>query len=221
LTSADLEHLAAAMSTHAESTLGQLKAGLSTLPDPVIASAGVVLGARGQLQDIFHAIAKLPNAGARTRVHGDYHLGQVLCTNGDFTILDFEGEPARTSAERRAKHSPLKDVAGMLRSFSYAAWVGLAQFTGSEPGEMARLAPLARTWEAAVSDAFLSAYRDVAGHGAMLPADSTALTAVLDAYRLDKALYEVAYELNNRPAWVWVPLNALSHMAADHARRAR
>jgi maltose alpha-D-glucosyltransferase/alpha-amylase len=216
LTTAELEHLASAMSTHAEAVLDELKRGLPTLPDPVIASAGAVLGRRREWQTTFARVAKVSAAGVRTRVHGDYHLGQVLRTNGDFTILDFEGEPARTSAERRAKHSPLKDVAGMLRSFSYAAWVGLAQFTGSEPAAMARLAPLASRWESAVSAAFMTAYRETVGHGALVPADSATLTAVLNACLLDKALYEVSYELNNRPAWVWVPLTGvLGHRDPD------
>ncbi len=142
-------------------------------------------------------------------MHGDYHLGQVLVVTDGFTILDFEGEPSRSLAERRAKQSPLKDVAGMLRSFSYAAWAGLLQSTGGEPAAMATLEPWARLWERAASAAFLRAYRATIGDARLLPADPAAFDALLEAYVLDKALYEVTYELNNRPAWVWIPLRGV------------
>jgi len=141
-------------------------------------------------------------------VHGDYHLGQVLRTRGDFVILDFEGEPARSLDERREKQSPIKDVAGMLRSFSYAAYSGLMRVLLRRPGDADRLEPWARLWEQSVCSAFLRAYRltmKAAGAG-VVPAEAEVFEHLLEIYVLDKALYELAYELNNRPAWVRIPL---------------
>ena len=145
----------------------------------------------------------------RTRIHGDYHLGQVVAVKNDYVILDFEGEPSRSLAERRAKHSPLKDVAGMLRSFSYAAWSALSAYAARRPESLARLEPWAILWQRSVSGAFLRAYRATAGSAPFLPASRDGLRTVLAAYVLDKALYEVRYELNNRPDWVRIPLRGV------------
>ena len=141
-------------------------------------------------------------------MHGDYHLGQVLRSRGDFVILDFEGEPARSLLERRAKQSPMKDVAGMLRSFSYAAYTGLMRMLTRRPGDAERLEPWARLWEQSACSAFLRAYRLTmrAAGGMMVPAETEAFEQLLEIYVLDKALYELMYELNNRPAWVRIPL---------------
>jgi maltose alpha-D-glucosyltransferase / alpha-amylase len=154
-------------------------------------------------------------SGQLIRIHGDYHLGQTLRTAqpdartpGDFVLLDFEGEPARTLAERRRKQSPLKDVAGMLRSFSYAAHLGLDQFAGMAPDgfDSGPAAAWASFWERSMSSEFLSGYREaVAANPALLPPPAQA-QLLLNAYLLEKALYEVQYELNNRPAWLRIPL---------------
>jgi maltose alpha-D-glucosyltransferase / alpha-amylase len=132
----------------------------------------------------------------------------VLRSRGDFVILDFEGEPARSLAERRAKQSPMKDVAGMLRSFSYAAYSGLMRVLTRRPGDSERLEPWARVWEQAVCGAFLHAYRLTirAAEGSMVPAEAQDFEQLLEIYVLDKALYELMYELNNRPTWVRIPL---------------
>ena len=145
----------------------------------------------------------------RTRIHGDYHLGQVLRAKNDFVLLDFEGEPARTLAERRAKQSPLKDVAGMLRSFSYCAFSGLAKYTTRRPNDFDRLEPWARLWEQSVSAEFLRAYRQAIAGVAIVPPEAGPFQQLLEAYVLDKALYELVYELNNRPAWVRIPLTGI------------
>jgi maltose alpha-D-glucosyltransferase/alpha-amylase len=142
----------------------------------------------------------------KTRHHGDYHLGQVLeRDDGSFVIIDFEGEPAKPLALRREKRSPLRDVAGMLRSFDYARHTGLR--AGDASAAARRRA--AADWYAAVRDAFLSAYlRTVtAGSRSLLPSD---IDAPLAALELEKAAYEVLYELNNRPDWLPIPLAALS-----------
>jgi maltose alpha-D-glucosyltransferase/alpha-amylase len=208
LAPADLEHLAAAMQTNASHMFTALKANLATLPEPVVEQAALVLSRRRALLSAFEQLTRQPIDGLRIRVHGDYHLGQVIRVKNEYAILDFEGEPARALDERRAKHSALKDVAGMVRSFSYAAWVGLSQFTTRGPDAFDRLEPWARLWEQAASASFLRAYRQTAGPR-LLPADPQACRALLEAYLLDKACYEVLYELNHRPAWVWIPLRSL------------
>src|SRR5262249_48547671 len=152
-------------------------------------------------------------------VHGDYHLGQVLRVEEDFVILDFEGEPARPLTERRAKQSPLKDVAGMLRSFGYAANAALLAFAVHAPDRYAELEPWADTWQHWVSAAFVDSYRATIAAGPaptagdLLPRDA-AWTTLLDAFVLDKVLYELAYELNHRPDWVRIPLIGVRKLVA-------
>jgi maltose alpha-D-glucosyltransferase/alpha-amylase len=174
-----------------------------------------VLASRPTLIRRFDAIRPLAHAGARIRVHGDYHLGQVLRTEEDFVILDFEGEPARSIAERRDKQSPLKDVAGMVRSFGYAAYAALFAFAVHAPDDYAPLEPWADTWERWAADAFLNGYMATAGDTPLLPRDSSDRTVLLDAFTLDKALYELAYELNNRPEWVRIPLVGIRKLVDD------
>ena len=154
--------------------------------------------------------------GAKTRVHGDYHLGQVLRTpDDDWVILDFEGEPARSIAERRAKTSPLKDVAGMLRSFGYAR--GAALRAVPEEGRTDEFARRLATWEVATRAAFLAGYRAEVEHAAapVAPRDADAFLAAVTAWELDKAVYEIAYELGNRPDWLDLPLHALLDSAPE------
>jgi maltose alpha-D-glucosyltransferase/alpha-amylase len=143
----------------------------------------------------------------KTRHHGDYHLGQVLISRNDFIITDFEGEPARPLEERRAKHSPIRDVAGMVRSFSYAAGAALARTVESAEDE-AKLGPLAADWETETRAVFLKAYDETA-RAAGLYASEADMRAMLDLFEIEKALYELRYELNNRPDWVRWPLAGL------------
>jgi maltose alpha-D-glucosyltransferase / alpha-amylase len=149
-------------------------------------------------------------AVARIRVHGDYHLGQVLWSEGDFYLLDFEGEPARPLEGRRLKDSPLKDVAGMLRSFDYAAHAALFAQMAVRGADAARLEPWARVWQRWTGAAFLKGYLTAAGSAPFVPADPEQRAALLDLFLLDKALYELNYELNNRPEWARIPLRGLS-----------
>ena len=137
----------------------------------------------------------------------------MLIDKGDFIILDFEGEPARSMAERRSRQPALKDVAGMLRSFSYAAYAGLFAYTADQPAELERLEPWARlgqTWTAA---AFLKTYRATAGAARFLPARTEDFQALLDLMLLDKVIYELGYELNHRPDWLRIPLSGLIQLA--------
>lgn len=165
----------------------------------------------------------------KIRVHGDYHLGQVLRTAEGFVVLDFEGEPARPLQERREKQCALKDVAGMLRSFAYAAQAALfraAEDTPEDPRLPARLQPWAEAWEEGVRAGFLEGYLEETwqrGAG-FLPRTRETLEALLRAYELDKATYELRYELNSRPAWVRIPLEGLRRALTaprPEARRVR
>lgn len=143
----------------------------------------------------------------KIRVHGDFHLGQVLKTDEEFIILDFEGEPARQLEERRAKQCALKDVAGMLRSFNYAACA--ARREGSRDAqEDERITTL---WERLVTDAFWSGYTAIArpGQASFMPGTHVGAQTVLRVFELDKTIYEIGYELNNRPDWLDIPLNSI------------
>ncbi len=146
------------------------------------------------------------------RCHGDYHLGQVLYTGDDFVIIDFEGEPARPLSERRAKRSPLQDVAGMLRSFHYASYSAMNRESLKKAGqEDARitLQPWAQYWYTWVSVAFLKSYLKHVRQAHLLPEQQDQLRLLLDAYLLEKATYEIGYELNNRPDWLKVPVRGI------------
>jgi maltose alpha-D-glucosyltransferase/alpha-amylase len=148
---------------------------------------------------------------ARTRCHVYYHLGQVLMVQHDFVIIDFEGEPARSIAERRAKHSPLRDVAGMLRSLSYAAGTAVKRSTGERPADRERLAPLAADWEQSAAQAFLAGYRASIDGCASWPRDDDAARRLIDLFLVEKALYEIRYEKDNRPDWLDIPVCGLLH----------
>jgi maltose alpha-D-glucosyltransferase/alpha-amylase len=192
-----------------------LQRALPSLPDETTDAAALILARRTELLAQADAVAELPpqQAGLRIRIHGDYHLGQVLCSRGDYFILDFEGEPARSLAERRATQSPLRDVAGMLRSFSYAGYAALDRFTQQHPNAAHTLEPWAQLWQHAVSTQFLAAWRttiaqDAAGNPSIrqLAPPPAQADRLLKAFLLEKALYELLYELNNRPGWVRLPL---------------
>jgi maltose alpha-D-glucosyltransferase / alpha-amylase len=190
-----------------------LKERVSYLPDEVVEIAASVLSRRRRIFDHLGNV-KLDDLGTqRIRIHGDYHLGQVLRVKTDFVILDFEGEPARSLAYRRSKQCPLKDVAGMLRSFSYAAYGTLINYTARHPEDLARLEPWAQLWERIVSAEFLRAYRETAQDAGILPASSTDFRKLLDLFLLDKALYEILYELNSRPGWVRIPMLGILSLA--------
>jgi maltose alpha-D-glucosyltransferase/alpha-amylase len=156
------------------------------------------------------------DGGRRIRIHGDYHLGQVLRgPQGDLFVIDFEGEPMRPIAQRRTRWSPLRDVAGMLRSFGYAAarLVELAAQERTESRPPPRdVTDAGRRWEEQMRRAFLAAYLETAAVR-LLPRTAHARDALLELFELEKLFYELAYELRSRPAWVHVPLGAILHLA--------
>jgi maltose alpha-D-glucosyltransferase/alpha-amylase len=148
---------------------------------------------------------------SKIRIHGDYHLGQLLYTGKDFVILDFEGEPARPLSERKLKRSALRDVAGMMRSFQYAAYSALWQ-PAMRKEDTPFLESWADFWYRHVASVFLQSYLKTTGTAAFIPQNSEDLQIMLEAYLLDKAVYEVGYELNNRPAWVVIPVRGIKHI---------
>jgi maltokinase len=161
---------------------------------------------RAGVKGAFAALARLEAPGCATRVHGDFHLGQVMRIETGWFVLDFEGEPSRPLEERRRKTSPVKDVAGMLRSFHYATQAALVE---RDQGEREALAPVASAWEERNRQAFLRGYREAKGIDELLPRDEEAFRTVLLAFELDKAVYELAYERDHRPDWATIPLQAI------------
>jgi maltose alpha-D-glucosyltransferase/alpha-amylase len=208
-TGEDANRLRAEFSEHAASVFDVLKENLARLPDELLENASLVLSLRRKLMRRVEDFGLSEMDCVKMRIHGDYHLGQVLRAANDYVILDFEGEPARRLEERRAKQSALKDIAGMLRSFSYAAHASLFTYASRGPDEMARLEPCARFWETLVAAAFLRSYRDAAAGAPFLPRNDAAFRRLLEAFLLDKALYELRYELNNRPSWIGIPLGGI------------
>jgi maltose alpha-D-glucosyltransferase/alpha-amylase len=210
LTPADAKTMADSMRRHAEDQLRMLDTAIPRLDDRRRELAREVIRYRHALLQQFDELEHLRVGGAaRIRCHGDYHLGQVLVTEGDVVIIDFEGEPARPLTERRAKSLALRDVAGMLRSFSYAALTGLGAATAVRAEDLERLTPWADLWETWVKAAFLRAYFGVTRELPFVPSDPDDLEILLQTFVLDKALYELGYELNNRPEWVHIPLTGL------------
>jgi maltose alpha-D-glucosyltransferase/alpha-amylase len=153
--------------------------------------------------------------GAKTRVHGDYHLGQVLLVQNDFCITDFEGEPSRPMDERARKQSPLKDVAGMLRSFDYAMHAALFGFTTERPDMLGTVEAAGREWHARAAAAFAEGYDEVAA-GGVLASVHAEREGLLELFVLEKAVYELAYEIDNRPDWVRIPLAGLLEVLTAH-----
>lgn len=209
-TAAGRRRLAERMAGHAAGVFALIESRLPHVAPPLADRLRGLLAAQDRLLGRFAHVGTLALDVPNIRVHGDYHLGQVLfAARGDrLLVIDFEGEPGRSLAERREKASAAKDVAGMCRSLDYCL-----RHAASVTGRDSR-AEDARRLEAV----FLDAYRSVTAGAAWWPADEPTATALLDVHRLDKALYELAYEVNNRPAWIAVPLAALEALASPSAR---
>jgi len=182
------------------------------LPEPLREPAVPFLRERERLRARIAALPLSP-AGQKIRHHGDYHLGQVLLQRNDFVIVDFEGEPARPLAARREKGSPLRDVAGMLRSFAYARHTALQRCSTESHEDCHRWEPLLIDWERECRAAFVAAYDETARAGALYPSFEQA-QPLLRMFEIEKAFYELRYELRNRPDWAAIPLGNLSALAA-------
>lgn len=189
-----------------------LKQKLDRLPSDTQKLAHSVLNRQDELMGRFQLILNQKITTMRTRYHGDYHLGQVLFTGRDFIIIDFEGEPDRTLSERRMKRSPLRDVASMLQSFNYAAIVALRKEVENgmiRPENLPISEQWAQYWYTWVGAMFLNSYIEVARQDSFLPKTEAEVKVLLDAYLLEKLVYDLGYELNHRPEWADVPLQQL------------
>ena len=205
----DLEAVSRSAAAEAQKALQGLESPSAPLPEDVASAAQRLLQSRDTLLERIRSAPVLEFSASKIRVHGDYHLGQVLRAEDDYYLLDFEGEPARPIEQRRLKQSPLKDVAGMMRSFSYAAYAGLFDHIRARPADFERLEPWARIWQAWSTAAFLRGYFAAAEGALFIPAATSQRDALLELFVLDKALYELNYELNNRPDWVRIPLHGI------------
>jgi len=197
------------MRTLAGRTLPLLRRHLKDLPKDVQPEGREILEMNKDILKRFHSLLDLKISGLRSRCHGDYHLGQVLFTGKDFVIIDFEGEPARPISERQIKRSPLRDVAGMLRSFHYAAYSALIAMDKQgmvQPENRPYLESWANLWYVWVCAVFVKNYLAQTAGGGFLPNSRKEIEILLDALLLEKAIYELGYELNNRPDWVKIPI---------------
>jgi maltose alpha-D-glucosyltransferase/alpha-amylase len=176
--------------------------------------AGGLLERRIALTDAAHRLARQGHGAMRTRIHGDFHLGQILVVQGDAFIIDFEGEPARPMEQRRAKSCGLRDVAGVLRSFDYAAATAAPGRTATSPQAAERRAPLLERFRAEATATLLKAYRSVLAESAQPWVPKEAEGPLLDLFLMEKAAYEIRYESANRPNWLRIPLHGLDEIAA-------
>jgi maltose alpha-D-glucosyltransferase/alpha-amylase len=188
-----------------------LRKKLDDLPDAFRAEAEEVLAAEKQILAQERRLLEQRSAAHKIRIHGDFHLGQALYTGRDFIFLDFEGEPARPLGERKLKRSALRDVAGMMRSFQYAAYSALWQ-PAMRPEDVPFLERWADIWYREMSSTFLQSYLAATSDAPFIPRNEGDLRIALEAYLLDKAVYEIGYELNHRPDWVVIPIRGIKHI---------
>jgi len=186
-----------------------LRQNLKNLPENMRKEAEAVLQAKDQVLTIFKRIYSHKIDTMKIRNHGDFHLGQVLWTGKDFIIIDFEGEPAKPYSERRLKRSPLRDVAGMIRSFHYAVYSTVMQDQFNSRRMESRLLEWADLWYHHISRFYLQGYFDQVKNAPFIPKDEEDLRILMETYILEKAVYELNYELNNRPDWVLIPIRGI------------
>ena len=219
VTQADLEAWLAdtrAQAARGFAALEQLRAGTA---ETLAAEIDAALALRPAVEAEIASFTGVPEGLAKTRLHGDYHLGQLLVAKGDIMILDFEGEPLRSLEERRAKGSPAKDVAGMLRSFDYAAWAGVFRFAESDPAALEQLLPAALGWRSLAQAALMEGYREAIGDAPSWPADKGEADRLVRLFTIQKIFYEVAYEAANRPAWLRIPLSGILSLFGNDRRQ--
>jgi len=213
------------MTDQVKRAMSFLQDNLQKVPESAVAFVQELLGRENEILELFEPLRKDGNGEqvermhtVRVRIHGDYHLGQVLCTDDDFVILDFEGEPARSLPERKLRYSVYRDLAGMLRSFDYAAFYELMQSEASFAGERETLEPWAELWSYYVGQHFIGVYTQHTESATftirnaefgLIPADPHQRELLLRSYLMQKAIYEMIYEMNNRPRWLPIPVNGI------------
>jgi maltokinase len=205
-TSEDLARIATQIETHLEAILSHSDQRL----EPLRVHQAAIRGLLARLR-------QMEPSGLAIRVHGDYHLGQLLRTNSGWHVLDFEGRPAEPIDGRRVPTTPLRDVAGMLRSFEYAAAVALRQQTDPEGATAGTLAPYGRAWSRLMRQGFLTAYMKSHGAAAMVPARAEDRFLLLYILEVGQALYEIEYELRSRPEWLSIPLEGITRALQEAA----
>jgi len=186
-----------------------LSKNLKKLPDDVKAEAEEVLSMKEAILTRLKMIYRKKLDIQKIRIHGDFHLGQTLFTGKDIYIIDFEGEPARPYSERRLKRSALRDVAGMLRSFHYAAYGSLLLNHNVQPDDVKKLMSYVEQWQRNMAGFYLQAYMETVKGSMLMPKDKEDIEVLLGTYILEKAIYELNYELNNRPDWVIIPIRGI------------
>ena len=190
---------------------------LSTLDDRAVPLARAVLEKQNEIVSRLRRLAGKKIAARKIRIHGDYHLGQVLFTGEDFVVIDFEGEPTRPLSERRLKRSVLRDVAGMVRSLHYAVYNGLEQNPSVRQNDLDFLMPWVKGWYHYAASHFLVAYEKTVGVASLVPRNAESANILLEAFLLNKAIYELSYELNNRPSWTIIPLKGILYVLQEES----
>jgi maltose alpha-D-glucosyltransferase/alpha-amylase len=210
ITQQDLSEWRQVMVRDAEATFDALQAAERTAGEAELPILRELLARRRECLDNLRVLTDAPVTALKTRIHGDLHLGQILVVQNDFYLIDFEGEPARSLAERRAKGSPVRDVAGMLRSFDYAAGAALNRLAEQDPDGVGRVRADGEAWTKLTQETFMTSYSQAIAGCPSWPAEPSEVERLLRLFLLDKVLYEIRYEVANRPAWLRIPLAGLS-----------
>jgi len=197
------------MKSLVKSVFDLLSENLSALSDNIRNQAQEILDSKKIIMEKMSEVTVKKINAMKIRIHGDFHLGQVMFTGKDFIFIDFEGEPARPLSERRLKRSALRDIAGMIRSFHYAAYAGLLRHPSLRPEDREFLEPWLKVWYHHVSRIFFRSYWETVGEADFLPPSQKEVSVLLGAFLLEKAVYELGYELNNRPDWLVIPVKGI------------
>ncbi|MBF0464558.1 MAG: putative maltokinase [Nitrospirae bacterium] len=200
------------MHSMAKRNLELLRKNLKTLPDPVKEESENILNHEKEVLQLFKLMVEMKITASKIRIHGDYHLGQVLWRGNELVIIDFEGEPLRSLSDRRLKRSPLRDLAGMIRSLHYATYSTLLKTAIFTQKDILELTPWADLWYFYMSGIFLSSYLNRVKTMEFIPSGRVEFENLLRVLMLEKAVYELGYELNNRPEWLIIPLKGVAHI---------